>query len=118
MRRSSRTLANAGKIEPTERCAWPSGPSVSVYVPRVAPVAEESHSAACRARYCDAFTKPMFVRYAAVLRMPVMKTLSRPVAAWSIVTKLYHGMPGMSWPVVPGSPEIVEKMRLSTEMLR
>ena len=49
---------------------------------------------------CEAFTKPMFVRYWSVLRMPVMKTLSRPAPEADSETKLYQGMPENSWPVV------------------
>ena len=43
-----------------------------------APVLLKSVAVSVVVENCDAFTKPMFVRYWAVLRMPVMKSLSRP----------------------------------------
>src|SRR5690242_13164900 len=54
--------------------------------------------------------------------MPVMNTLSSPTAFAADETKLYQGMPENSWPVVGAvaafAPGGIEKMRLSTLMLR
>src|SRR3954471_21871286 len=95
-------FVNVGKSDalPTPVCADPSGWSVKLLCASCVPVALKSVPVIVVDENCDAFTKPMFVRYWSVLRMPVTKILSRPTVEAVSETKLYQGMPENNWPVV------------------
>src|SRR4051812_5509797 len=91
-------VAAFGKVEkrvelPTAVCRLPSGCSVKLLCASCVPVLLKSVAVSVVDENCDAFTKPMFVWYWSVLRMPVMKILSRPAPEADSETKLYQGMP-------------------------
>src|SRR3954468_16389468 len=117
-------LGKAKKREllPTAVCRLPSGCSVKLFCAICVPVLLKSVAVSVVVENCDAFTKPMFVWYWSVLRMPVMKTLSRPAPEADSETKLYQGIPENNWPLVGAvrgsAPFAIEKTRLSTLMLR
>src|SRR4051794_1050227 len=120
-------VAALGKVEnrvllPTKAWRLPSGWSVKLLCAICVPVPLKSVAVSVVDENCDAFTKPRLVWYWSVLRMPVMKILSRPAPEADSETKLYQGMPENNWPLVAAvrgsAPFATEKTRLSTLMLR
>src|SRR2546428_8506541 len=92
----------AGNMLAILGCAWPSGlsPCANVIPIWVFVLPSNSFTSSVVEEYCEAFTSPTLLRYAPLLRKPVMKTLSNPTALAAEETKLYQGMPEKSWPVL------------------